>query len=190
MKIDLVSFATEAEFRSWLDRHHARKTEVWLRLRRTKAAGPGIIYAQALDLALCFGWIDGVRQAADARSYLVRFTPRRSTSIWSLVNLRHFERLEKLGLVAAPGRAAHARRDPKRSGLYSFETPPREFSPAQLKKFRSEPRAWEHFQSQPPGYRRVATFWVVSAKQEATRERRLAQLIADSAAGRRLRQLA
>ncbi len=182
-------FPAATDWRSWLDANHTSAREIWLRLRKAGAEGPGVTYAEALDQALCFGWIDGVRYPRDAVSFVVRFTPRRPRSVWSRLNLRHYARLERAGGVAPAGRAAYEQRDPERSGVYSFESLPRELPPGLRRTFRAEPVAWEFFVAQPPSYRRVATFWVLSAKQEATRARRLAQLIADSAHGRRLRML-
>ena len=182
-------FLSASDLRAWLEANHASARELWLRLRKAGAATPGVTYVEALDLALCFGWIDGVRGAHDGESFAVRFTPRKPTSTWSLVNVRHYERLERAGQVAPAGRAAFARRDPERTGRYSFEMRPQMLPPPYRRAFQGHPAAWAFFTAQPPGYRRTATFWVVSAKQAGTRERRLAQLIADSAAGRRLRML-
>lgn len=183
-------FENACDLRAWLEASHASVREVWLRLRKAGAAGPGVTYAEALDQALCFGWIDGVRRAFDGDSFLVRFTPRRPGSIWSKLNLRHYERLEGTGNVSPAGRAAFEQRDPKRSGLYSFESRPQELPPAYRRGFKRHPGAWAFFNAQPPSYRRTATFWVMGAKLEATRERRLAQLIDDSTHGRRLAMLA
>lgn len=186
-----LRFATASEFQDWLAKRHASAAEAWLQLRRAGAPPPGITYGEALDAALCHGWIDGVRYAGeDARTFIVRFSPRKRASIWSKVNLRHYDRLDKAGLVAPAGRAAFEDRDPARSGLYSFETRPRKLSPAYRRTFQAAPKAWAFFMAQPPGYRRTAIFWVVSAKREPTRARRLAQLIRDSAAARRLSLLA
>ena len=182
-------FNTAADLRRWLEANHAATPEIWLSLRKAGARCPGVTYAEALDLALCFGWIDGVRHPFDHEYFSVRFTPRKRRSIWSKINLRHYERLEKMGLVAAPGRAVFQQRDPKRSGLYSLESRRKQLPPAYRRRFQANPTAWSFFQSQPPGDQRIATFWVVSAKQEVTRKRRLAQLITDSAQGRRLRML-
>ena len=182
-------FRTAADLQAWLEANHASTPELWLRLRKSGAKGPGVTYAEALDLALCFGWIDGVRRGIDANSFAVRFTPRKARSIWSKLNLRHYERLERMGSVAPAGRAAFQRRDRKRTGLYSFESRPQELPLIYRRTFQTQPAAWEFFSAQPPSYRRTATFWVLSAKQEATRERRLAQLTSDSARGRRLKML-
>lgn len=179
-------FSSAGDFREWLEKNHQSAAEVTVRLRKVGTVEAGITYAEALDQALCFGWIDGVRQPLNDDWYLTRFTPRKNRSTWSLVNLRHFERLDKLGLTAAAGRAAFDRRDPARIGVYSFEKRPNRFPPKYEKAFRANPAAWRFFEQQPPGYRRLGIHWVISARREDTRQRRLAKLIADSAAGRRI----
>ena len=175
-----VAFASAEEFRAWLERHHATATELDVRLWKTHAKHRGMGYLEALDEALCFGWIDGVRRSVDADSFRIRFTPRKKGSRWSLVNVRHVERLEKEGRMRAAGRAAFRARDPNDVRRYSFETEPVALSPAFARKFRASGRAWRYFESTPPWYRRVATYWVMSAKREETRERRLAELIESS----------
>jgi uncharacterized protein YdeI (YjbR/CyaY-like superfamily) len=179
-------FRTAAELRDWLLTHHDQEAELWLRLRRSGAGGQGVTYPEALDQALCFGWIDGVRQPVDARSYLVRFSPRTRSSIWSKVNLAHYRRLTRLGLVAEAGRRAFAGRNPARSGLYSFENRPRVLPPAMRKRFQASPAAWGFFSGLAPSYRRTAIFWVTSARKPATRDRRLQRLIEASGRRRRL----
>lgn len=144
-------------------------------------------YPQALDEALCFGWIDGMVKTIDAASYMQRFTPRRPGSIWSNVNVRHVERLQSAGKMHAAGLAAFAGRDPKKTGVYSFENRPKTLPRALEKEFRAHKKAWAFWEAQPPGYRRLLTWFVMSAKQDATRARRFARLIAECAAGRRLR---
>jgi uncharacterized protein YdeI (YjbR/CyaY-like superfamily) len=181
-----IHFVSSGEFRGWLEKNHANATEAMIRLRRVGTLEPGITYAEALDQALCFGWIDGIRLPFDDSWYLTRFTPRKKRSVWSLVNLRHFERLDRLGLIAPAGRAAFDRRDPALTGIYSFEKRPGRFPPKYEKPFRAKFAAWSFFEKQPPGYRRLGIHWVTSAKQEATRLRRLAKLIAESAAQRRI----
>lgn len=182
-------FASGSEFRAWLETHHASATELTVAFFLKTSGRGGITYPDALDEALCFGWIDGVRRRLDAERYTIRFTPRKSGSIWSLVNLRHVERLTKAGKMAPAGLAALAARSATKTGVYSFENRPQDFPSALEKIFRAKKAAWTFWQAQPPGYRRTAIWWVVSAKQETTRERRLTQLIADSAAGRRLAML-
>jgi len=181
-----IHFVSAGEFRGWLQQHHMSATEAVVRLRKVGTVEPGVTYAEALDQALCFGWIDGVRLPFDGSWYLTRFTPRKKRSTWSLVNLRHFERLDRLGLIAPAGRAAFGRRDPARTGIYSFERRLERFPPKYEKAFRARPGAWSFFERQPPGYRRLGIHWVTSAKQEGTRQRRLAKLIAESAARRRI----
>lgn len=179
-------FASAAGFRKWLAANHARARELVVGFHKKDSGRGGITYAEALDEALCHGWIDGVRHRLDESSYSIRFTPRRPRSIWSRVNIGHVERLRQAGRMAAPGLKAYAAREAARSGIYSFENAPRELADADAQRFRQDRGAWEFFQKQPPGYRRVATWWVVSAKQDATRQRRLDRLMLDSRAGRRL----
>ncbi len=184
-----TAFASVAQLRRWFANNHDSADVIVMRLMRKHAAHLGIMYADALDEALCFGWIDGVRRAFDADSFTVRFTPRRSRSIWSLVNIRHVKRLRDSGRMMPAGEQAFAARSAGRSGVYSFERKQPDLPPAYLKRFRSNKRAWSFFASQPPGYRRSSVFWVMSAKRDPTRDRRLAQLIADSRAGLRIAML-
>lgn len=181
-----IQFSTAAEFRRWLERNHATSTELLLALNRKTSGRGGLTYAAALDEALCFGWIDGVRKGLDAARYTIRFTPRKPRSIWSRVNIAHVERLKAVGQMRPAGLAAFAARSKERSGLYSFENRPSEFPPRLAKIFRSNRPAWDFFRQQPPGYRKTITWWVTSAKQEATQQRRLARLVDESAAGRRV----
>jgi uncharacterized protein YdeI (YjbR/CyaY-like superfamily) len=141
------------------------------------AAGRGVTYRQALDEALCFGWIDGIRRSVDEDSFSVRFTPRKPRSIWSRVNVGHVERLRREGRMRKPGLDAFAARDDNRTGVYSFENRPKELSPAFERLFRASKPAWKFFQEQAPSYRRTTIYWVMSAKQEATRLRRLEALM-------------
>jgi len=176
-------FTTPEKFRQWLEKNHDRATELLLGFHKKDSGKKSITYSEALDEALCFGWIDGVRKSLNETSYTIRFTPRKAKSIWSLVNVNHVERLKKEGRMAEPGMRAYALRDPKRTGIYAFENRPREFSPEFEKKFRANKKAWEFFQSEPPSIRKVCIFWVMSAKKDETRLRRLEQLIESSANG-------
>jgi uncharacterized protein YdeI (YjbR/CyaY-like superfamily) len=182
-------FRSQKEFRTWLERNHASETEVWVGMHKKASGKKGISYREALDEALCFGWIDGKVKTIDEAAYKQRFSPRTKRSPWSKNNIKRFGELKKLGVVAPAGLAAFERRDRKPAG-YSFEEAERGFSGPYLKTFRADKAAWTFFQEQPPGYRKMATFWVMSAKREETRERRLAKLMEDSAAGRRLAMLA
>jgi uncharacterized protein YdeI (YjbR/CyaY-like superfamily) len=179
-------FSTPADFRAWLERNHASASELLIGFHKKSSGKKSITYPEALDEALCFGWIDGVRRKLNETSYVQRFTPRKPNSIWSLINVRHIERLTKEGRMHASGLAAYARRDPKRTGVYSFENRPRELSAAYEKRFRQHKTAWEFFQAQPAYYKRLLIFRIMSAKKEETQIRRLEQLIEISAKGQRL----
>ncbi len=184
------AFRSQAAFRTWLATHHATTPELVVRLFKTSAAHRGLVYPQALDEALCFGWIDGVRRTFDAESFTIRFTPRKPRSIWSRVNVAHVERLIEAGRMASPGLAAYAARDDARTGIYSFERRAATLAPAYARAFRAETRAWTFFQAEAPWYRRTCAYWVMSAKREETRAKRLAQLIACSTTSKRIPQLA
>jgi uncharacterized protein YdeI (YjbR/CyaY-like superfamily) len=171
-----VTFKNAAAFRAWLTRHHASTDALTVRLTKVRL-GSGLTYAQALDEALCFGWIDGVRRSLDADSYSTRFTPRRPRSIWSRVNIAHVARLKADGRMTPAGLAAFDKRDEQRSGIYSFERQAAEFSPAFVKTFKANKAAWAYYQDEAPWYRRVTTHWVTSAKREETRAKRLTTLI-------------
>ena len=181
-------FATPAAWRRWLATHHASADELWVGFYKRGSGRPSITWPESVDEALCYGWIDGIRKSLDAHSYVIRFTPRRAGSIWSFINLRKIEALTKAGKMRAAGRKAHDGRRADRSAIYSFEQTRSsvKLAPAQLKRLKANAAAWRFFSSQPQWYRRTATWWVVSAKQEATRERRLATLIADAANGQRV----
>ena len=183
-------FRTQAEFRRWLERHHASVTELWIGFWKKTSGKAGLSYDEAVEEALCFGWIDGLVRGRDAESFIQRFTPRGPRSTWSAINLRKVEALRKAGRMAPAGLEAHAKRDPKRANLYSFENRHVVLSPAFTKRFKARKDAWTFFEAQPPGYRRIAAFWVMSAKLEETRERRFAQLVADSQKGERIPSLA
>jgi uncharacterized protein YdeI (YjbR/CyaY-like superfamily) len=179
-------FRNPAEFRKWLKANGAGAKELLLGFYKKDSTKRGITYPEALDEALCFGWIDGVRKSVDEDSYTIRFTPRKADSYWSQVNVRHANRLIKEGRMAPSGMAAFERRDRGETQRYSFERAAAEFSPAALKLFNANSTAWKFFQAQPPYYRRVATYWVTSAKREETRARRLQTLIDCCARGERL----
>lgn len=181
-----VHFGSGAAFRAWLDQHHASATELLVAFYRKDSGRGGITYADALDEALCFGWIDGVRKNVDGTQYTIRFTPRKPRSVWSLVNVRHAERLTRAGRMQPAGAKAFAARTKQRTALYSFENRPAGFPAPLERRYRAQPAGWKFFSVQPPGYRRTVTWWVVSAKQPATQERRLQRLIDESVAGRRL----
>lgn len=183
-------FATPAKLRAWLEAHHEVKTELLVGFYKKSSGKPSITWPESVDEALCFGWIDGVRKTLGDDAYTIRFTPRKRTSIWSAVNVKRVAALTKLGRMTPAGLRAFEARKPEKTGIYSFEhkTPPR-LEAAQEKILRANAKAAAFFDAQAPWYRRTATHWVVSAKRAETRERRLAQLVADSAAGRTIRPL-
>ena len=173
------SFASRAQLRAWLKRNHANAKELNLRLFKVHASVRGVTYREALDEALCFGWIDGVRRALDADSFTQRFSPRRPGSKWSVINRRRIRELQAAGLLAPPGLTAWqaARKEP---AGYSFESKPVALAKRYLSQLAANGKAHSYFKEQAPWYRRVSSFWVMSAKHEETRQRRLEQLIACS----------
>jgi uncharacterized protein YdeI (YjbR/CyaY-like superfamily) len=182
-------FRSPAEFRNWLEKNHDRESELLVGFYKKSSGKRGITYEEAVDEALCFGWIDGVRRSVDDERSTIRFTPRRQRSNWSLKNIRRVNELTKLGRMAPPGIAAFERRDPSEAGTYSFEQANPRFDQGLERRFRRNRGAWKFWEAQPPGYRKAATWWVVSAKREETRLRRLQTLIEDSGNGRRLAQV-
>jgi uncharacterized protein YdeI (YjbR/CyaY-like superfamily) len=179
-------FRNAAAFRAWLERNHERATELLVGFHKVDSSRPSMTWPQSVDEALCFGWIDGVRRRLDDTSYTIRFSPRRPGSIWSVVNTRRAAELRDAGRMAPAGLRAFAARDPERTRRYSFERSKVAFDAASEKRLRANRRAWTFFQAQPPGYRRIATWYVISAKREDTRARRLDTLIACSEQGERL----
>jgi uncharacterized protein YdeI (YjbR/CyaY-like superfamily) len=182
-----VFFADREAFRAWLDEHHATASELWMGLYKRGSGRPSITWPEAVDEALCFGWIDSVRQRIDDDSYMNRFTPRKPNSNWSAVNVRRVEELTKQRRMRAAGLKAFRERRKDKTATYSYEQRHQaKLDPAQHRRFRSKKRAWEWFQTQPKGYRTTAVYWVMSAKKPETRERRLTTLIEDSGKGRRV----
>jgi uncharacterized protein YdeI (YjbR/CyaY-like superfamily) len=180
-------FATPADFRAWLKANHEKVRELWVGFYKKGAGRPSITWPESVDEALCVGWIDGLRKSIDAESYRIRFTPRKSTSAWSAVNIGRVRELIGQGRMLPVGLKAFERRTDARSGCYAYENRKAAvLSEIAEQQFRSRPRAWKFFQSQPAGYRKTAIWWVISAKLEATRQKRLETLIADSQAGRRI----
>jgi uncharacterized protein YdeI (YjbR/CyaY-like superfamily) len=183
-------FATPADFRAWLDQHHASVQELSVGFYKKDSGKPSISWPQSVDVALCYGWIDGVRNTIDEISYRVRFTPRKKTSTWSAVNVKRVAELTKLGRMRPAGVQAFEARKGDKTGIYAYEQRKNaKLSRTYERQFRARKKAWEFFQAQPAWYRRTAAFRVISAKQEGTRLRRLAQLIKDSELGRPIKEL-
>jgi uncharacterized protein YdeI (YjbR/CyaY-like superfamily) len=178
-------FETEADFRRWLERNHDKADELLVGFHKKASGLPSIDWPQARDQALCFGWIDGIRKSLGESDYTIRFTPRRKGSIWSRVNIGRFEALKAAGRMRPAGEHAFEA-GKERTDHYSYENEERSLSPEEEKAFRANKAAWKDFEGRPPGYRKVALFYVTSAKRPETRAKRLATLIADSAAGRKL----
>src|ERR671935_1724713 len=180
-------FATPEDFRAWLERHHDSVSELLVGFRKKGSGRPSITWPEAVDQALCFGWIDGVRRRIDEDSYTIRFTPRKPSSTWSAVHVKRMKELIEQGLVAPAGLAAFERRSDDRTAIYAYEQRhTAQLEPDQEQRLRANEDAYSYFESQPPFYRRAAIHWVTSAKKPETRERRLTLLIECSADGRRV----
>jgi uncharacterized protein YdeI (YjbR/CyaY-like superfamily) len=187
---DPVWFDDAAGWRAWLEANHDSAAEVWVGMYKKHSSRHNMTWSEAVDEALCFGWIDSVMHRIDDERHAQRYSPRKSGSIWSAVNVAKIERLRAEGRMHPAGEAAFAKRRADRTGVYAFEQErPAELEPAQRALLDADARAAAFFDAQPPGYRRTAIHWVTSAKRPETRDRRLATLIADSAAGRRLKHL-
>jgi len=182
-------FKSPSAFRTWLEKNHESAAELLVGFYKVASGKPSITWPQSVDEALCFGWIDGVRRNAGQDAYTIRFTPRRARSIWSAVNIKRAAELLAEGRMSAKGRAAFEARTEERSRVYAYEQTNHDFSPEYEKRFRAAKNAWAFWQSQAPWYRRVTARFVMSAKKEETRERRLARLIDDSAHGRMLKEV-
>lgn len=182
-------FETAADLRAWFEANHDEAAELWLGIRKKGSGLPSVTYKEAVDVALCFGWIDSAMKPVDATSYRQRFTPRRKGSIWSAVNIARVGELTQLGLMHPVGLAVFRERDPSKANRYSFEQGELRLPESYEARFRASGKAWDFFQGEPPSYRKPATWWVMSAKKQETRERRLGVLIADSEQGRRIAPL-
>ena len=177
-------FPTLADWRSWLEKNHANFDELWVGFYKRDSGRPSITWPESVDGALAFGWIDGVRYSIGERSYKIRFTPRKPKSTWSAINIKRVKELSKLGLMHPAGLVAFEKRDDDRSAIYSYEQRSTAKLPVEFEKqFRANVEAWEFFRSQPPWYQRTSTYWVISAKREETRLKRLVTLI-DCSAGK------
>ncbi len=188
--LPIISFESGAAWESWLATEHASAAGVWLKIAKRGSSSQTISYADALAVALCYGWIDGVRRSLGAEAYTIRFTPRKPTSIWSAVNVAKIEALREAGKIQPAGEAAYTKRTAAKTGVYAFErAEAAALSPEHATIFAANAKASAWFAAQAPWYQRVALHWVVSAKQQVTRDRRLAQLVADCAAGRFIKQV-
>ena len=189
--MEVTTFETPEAFRRWLEQHHDTETELWVGFHRKATGRPSMTWAESVDEALCFGWIDGKTKRIDEGSFTIRFTPRRKGSMWSQRNVGRVEQLTSEGRMRPAGvRAFEARRE-DRSGISSYEQRHRPALPRPYeRRFRAERKAWAWFEGKAPSYRHAAIRWVMTAKKEETRERRLRQLIEASAAGETIPPLA
>ena len=182
-------FPNPLRFRKWLEENHNKKKELLVGFYKKSSGKPSITWPESVDQALCFGWIDGIRRSIDEESYSIRFTPRNPKSTWSAVNIKKAEELKKLGLMNPAGLTAYKKREDKNSKIYSFEQRIVQFDPQYEKTFKKNKKAWNNFLLQPPYYRKTVTHWVMSAKQEETRFKRLNRLIKDSEAGLKIKEM-
>ena len=186
---ELKYFKTPAALRKWYKTNHKKNSELWIGLYKKDSGKPSVTYPQALDEALCFGWIDGIRKKINEEVYTIRFTSRKPKSYWSAVNIKKANALIKSGKMEQAGLKEFEKRDKEKSGSYSFERANVKLTTAFEKKFKSNKKAWKFFQSSPPSYQKPATWWVMSAKQEETRLKRLQQLISDSENGLKIKPM-
>jgi uncharacterized protein YdeI (YjbR/CyaY-like superfamily) len=184
--VKIKYFQTPGDFRKWLEQHQATESELLVGFYKKGSGKPSITWPESVKEALCFGWIDGIRRNVDEESYSIRFTPRKRGSIWSAVNIKYALELIEQGLMRPPGLAAFELRRENKVGIYSYEQRTATIPEPYLSQFKKHKAAFDFFESQPAGYRKQVSWWVVSAKQEETRLKRLEKLIAESAAGRRL----
>ena len=190
MSAKAIYLETPARLGAWLKKNHARETELLVGYYKTASGVPSVTWPESVDEALRYGWIDGVRRRVDEERYTIRFTPRKKRSNWSAVNVKRAKELIAEGRMTKAGLAAFESRADERTAIYSYERrKTATLDPGHEKQFRRNARAWRFFSGQAPWYRQAAAHWVTSAKKEETREKRLAELIADSAAGRRVKPL-
>jgi uncharacterized protein YdeI (YjbR/CyaY-like superfamily) len=186
---DVIFFASPEELRDWFDANHGTATELWVGYHKVATGRPSLTWSQAVDEALCVGWIDGVRYSLGAEAHAQRFTPRRRGSTWSAVNVRKVAELTAAGRMRPAGLAAFEARREDRTAVYAYEREHASLTPEEEARFRADAAAWADWEARPPSYRRTATYWIASAKRPETRARRMDQVIEGSAAGRRPRAL-
>lgn len=186
--MEVIFFESPHEFRAWFEANHETATELFVGYYKKGSGKPSITWEESVDQALCFGWIDGVRKRIDDESYKIRFTPRKSRSIWSAVNIKRMEELSAQGLVKPAGLKVFEQRRGERSEVYSYEQENLKLDEADEALFKANGQAWDFFQSTAPSYQKAALWWIVSAKKPETRQKRLITLIEDSANGKTLPQ--
>ena len=185
----LVFFPTQNDLRKWFEKNHKKEKELFVGYYKISSGKPSVTWSESVDEALCFGWIDGIRRSVDEESYCIRFTPRNPKSNWSAVNIKKVEDLTKLGLMKPEGLKAFDFCKEEKSKIYAYENPEVLFDKSSEKLFKANNKAWVFYQTTTPIYRKVTTRWVMSAKQESTRLKRLNELITDCAAGRNIKAM-
>lgn len=183
-------FTDQYELRQWLEKNYDKESELIVGLYKKGSGKENLSWGELVDQVLCFGWIDGKSKSIDDQRWCIRITPRKPNSIWSAVNIKKMETLAKSGLMQPAGLAAFEKRKEEKSRIYSHESEAKSLLPAYEKTFRANPTAWEFFNAQPPGYRKTVIHIIMTAKQEKTQISRLESVIADSAQGRRWKQVA
>ncbi len=184
-----VFFKTQSDLRKWFDAHFDKVSELYVGYYKVHTGKPSVTWSESVDEAICFGWIDGIRKSIDEESYCIRFTPRRKKSIWSAVNLQKVEKLKSAGLMKSAGIEIFEQREKKNTNVYSFEKKTIVLKKEFEKKLKLNKKAWKYFQEQQPSYQQPVINWVMSAKQEETRKRRLENLITDCEAGRKIKPM-
>lgn len=179
-------FETQADFRKWLECHHEQATELIVGFYKVKSGKPSMSWSQSVDQALCFGWIDGIRKSIDKESYCIRFTPRRSTSIWSAINIKKIEELTIAGLMKPAGQKAFDLRKENKTGIYTYENDALFLNSTLKQQFKANEKAWNFFTKQPPSYKKAITQWIMCAVQEKTRQSRLEKAIRESEQQKRI----
>ena len=182
-------FATQKHLRRWFEKNHKKEKELWVGFYKVSTGKSTITWSQSVDEALCFGWIDGIRKSIDEESYCIRFTPRKPTSNWSAINIKKVEELAKLGLMKPEGLKAFGFRKEEKSKIYAYENSEIVFNKSYEKLFIANKKAWAFYQTTTPTYRKITTRWVMSAKQEATRLKRLDELIRDCSLGKKIKAM-
>ncbi len=184
-----IFFKDQSELRKWFEKNHLSEQELILGYYKKATEKETVSWSESVDQALCFGWIDSVRKSIDAESYQIRFTPRKPNSIWSNVNISKIKEMTDKGLMNQTGIEAFNKRKEHKSGIYAFETEEKQLTSEFETQFKANKKAWDFFNQQPPGYKKLALHYVMTAKLEATRNKRFQDLITDSEASLRLRQL-
>jgi uncharacterized protein YdeI (YjbR/CyaY-like superfamily) len=186
--LEIVYFRSPADLRAWFDQHHQTAQELWVGYYKKNSREPSITWPESVDEALCFGWIDGIRRSVDEMRYTIRFTPRRPGSTWSAVNIARVLALKEAGRMHLAGLQAFEARQENKSGIYSYEQRRDQLDEPYVSLLQNNQAAWDFYQAQPASYRKAVNWWVVSAKMEETRRKRLAQLVEDSANSRTIAQ--